>query len=79
LQRVQREAEKVKLDTPKEQPDLPTPQKLPIEVPKPAAVTVPKPVRISAPVTALQTPPVMQTVIIKGRKYIAISATASDI
>ncbi|XP_023167514.1 uncharacterized protein LOC111597179 [Drosophila hydei] len=57
------------LAKPMPQPKLVAPPKLPLAAATAATVNS---------YTRKCTPPVMQTVLIKGRKYIAITATASD-
>ncbi|XP_034487593.1 uncharacterized protein LOC117791812 [Drosophila innubila] len=75
---MQRETAKVQLNKPKEEAELMTSQSLPLAATVSSPAPTPAPAPVLATVPALNTPPIMQIVTIKGRKYIAVSATASD-
>ncbi|KAM8706371.1 hypothetical protein ACLKA7_010619 [Drosophila subpalustris] len=71
---LQNETATSPLNNSKEVAELLTPLSLSLSAPAPARSAAP----VLATVPALQTPPLMQIVTINGRKYIAVSATASD-
>lgn len=67
-----KEAEKTRIQQAVIQPELPP--KLP-EIPSPVKVPI---IQVETERRLQPTPPIMQIVVINGRKYIAISATAPD-